>query len=125
MSKRSEARKKILAPYKSKFEQEFASLYPQLEYEKDKIKYTVEHTYHPDWKIKENTYIETKGLWKSADRAKHLYLREQHPEITVYLVFQNPNNKLSRVSKTTYSAFCEKHGIPWATIDSVPEEWFN
>lgn len=113
------------APYKSKFEKDFASRYPELQYEVEVIPYTVEHNYHPDWKIKENTFIETKGLWKSADRAKHLYLREQHPEITVYLVFQNPNNKLSRVSKTTYAMFCDKHGIPWATIDTVPEEWFK
>lgn len=85
----------------------------------------VVHNYHPDWKIKENIYIETKGLWKATDRAKHKYLREQHPEITVYMVFQNPNNKLSRASKTTYADYCDKNGILWATIDTVPEEWFK
>ena len=119
------SRKKIQAPYKSKFEQEFHSRYPQLQYETNKLKYTVEHTYNPDWKIKENVYIETKGLWRAADRAKHLHMREQHPEVTVYLVFQNPNNRLSRVSKTTYGEYCTKHGIEWATIDNVPEAWFK
>lgn len=113
------------APYKSKFEKDFAALYPKLEYEADVIPYTMVHHYHPDWKIKENTYIETKGLWKSADRAKHKHLREQHPDLVVYMVFQNPNNKLSRVSKTTYAAYCDKNGIPWATIDTVPEDWFK
>jgi hypothetical protein len=114
-----------ILPFKSKFEKTFSELYPQLEYEKDKIKYTVEHTYNPDWKIKENTYIETKGLWRSSDRAKMLHVKEQNPLITVYMVFQNPNNKLSRVSKTTYGMFCDKHGIQWATIDTIPEEWFK
>jgi len=85
----------------------------------------VEHTYNPDWKIKENTFLETKGLFKASDRAKHLHIREQHPELTVYLVFQNPNNKLSRVSKTTYGEWCTKHGIEWATIDTIPGEWFD
>jgi Phage endonuclease I len=124
LTRRSEARKK-LHPYKSKFEQDFHAAYPQLGYEKDKIKYLVEHTYNPDWKVKENVYIETKGAWLPKDRAKHLYIREQHPEVTVYLVFQNPNNKLSRVSKTTYGEYCDKHGIEWATIDTIPREWFK
>lgn len=82
------------------------------------------HTYNPDWKISDTKYIETKGLWKAADRAKHKYIREQHPHITVYLVFQNPYNKLNRASSTTYADYCDKHGIPWATIDTIPEEWF-
>lgn len=118
-------RKKRGDKYKSNFEAEFAKRYPRLEYEQDKIVYTVDHTYHPDWKVKDGVYIETKGLWKAADRAKHLHLREQHPEIQIYLVFQNPNNKLNRASKTTYAMFCDKHGIPWATIDTVPKEWLK
>lgn len=83
------------------------------------------HVYNPDWKIKENTYLETKGLFKSIDRAKHLHVKNQHPEIKIYLVFQNPNNKLNRSSKTTYGEWCDKHGIEWATIDTIPEAWFK
>jgi len=111
--------------YKSKFEETFAAKYPQLQYETNKLKYTVVHTYTPDWKINDTAFIETKGLWKAADRAKYLYIREQHPDVTIYMVFQNPNNKLNRVSKTSYADYCEKHNIPWATIDTIPEEWFK
>ncbi len=111
--------------YKSNFEAEFAKRYPQVKYESDVLEYHVVHKYHPDWKIKENTYIETKGLWTAQDRAKHLHIKEQHPEVTVYLVFMNPRNKLSRVSKTTYGEWATKHGIPWATLDTIPEEWFK
>jgi hypothetical protein len=120
-------RKKLasISPYKSNFEVELHKKYPHLEYEKEKIKYLVEHSYTPDWKVKENVYLETKGRWTAHDRAKHLYIREQHPHITVYLIFQNPNNKLNRVSKTTYAEYCDKHGIPWATIDTIPEEWLR
>lgn len=123
----SRARRKgpSILPYKSNFEKEFAEKYPQLEYENHKIKYTVEHTYNPDFKVKEGVYIETKGFFRTQDRSKHLRLREQHPDITIYLVFQNPNNVLSRVSKTTYGEWCDKHGIKWATLDSIPEEWFK
>lgn len=125
MSRRSKARVSN-KPYKSKFEADFHAKYPQLTYETDKIKYVVEHTYNPDWKVKEGVYIETKGLWKAQDRAKHLHIREQHPEITVYLVFQNPNNKLSRVSKTTYGEWCDKHGIEWTTLEKgLPKKWLT
>lgn len=83
------------------------------------------HQYNPDWKIREGVYLETKGLFKAQDRAKHLYIKQQHPDIKVYLVFQNPNNRLSRVSKTTYGEWCDKHGIEWATLDTIPKEWFD
>lgn len=125
MSRRSKARVKLY-PYKSQFEKDFHDKYPDLIYETDKIKYQVEHTYNPDWKVKDSVYIETKGLFKAADRAKHLKIREQHPEITVYLVFQNPNNKLSRVSKTTYGEWADKHGIEYTTLEKgVPDHWLK
>lgn len=90
------------------------------------LSYLVEHKYHPDFKIKEGVYIETKGRFVASDRAKHLYMREQHPEITIYLVFMNPNNKLSRVSKTTYGEWCTKHGIKWTTLEAgIPKEWLD
>lgn len=82
------------------------------------------HSYNPDFKIKENTYIEAKGLWVSSDRAKHLYVKEQHPEIKVYFIFQNPNLKLNRTSKTTYGAWATAHGFSWTTINKgIPPEW--
>jgi len=125
VSRRSKARVKLY-PYKSQFEKDFHEKYPKLKYEDTKLKYTVEHTYSPDFTVKENVFVETKGLFKAADRAKHLYIQKQHPEVTVYLVFQNPNNKLSRVSKTTYGEWADKHGIKWTTLEEgIPKEWFK
>lgn len=125
LSRRSQKRKTIY-PYKSQFEKDFHEKYPKLKYEDTKLKYTVEHTYSPDFTVKDNVFIETKGLFKAADRAKHLYIKQQHPEVTVYLVFQNPNNKLSRVSKTTYGEWCDKHGILWSTLqEGLKKEWLK
>lgn len=87
-------------------------------YEVDKYKYWVEHTYNPDFKAPDGSYYETKGLFTASDRAKHLYMQSQHPDVKITLVFMNPNNKLSRVSKTTYSEWCDKHGIPWTTLEN-------
>ena len=110
--------------YASKFEEAFHKKFPKLQYEPTKIKYTVEHTYTPDWKIKDGVFIETKGFWRAQDRAKHLHLKEQYPDLIIYLVFQDPNKKISRVSHTTYGEWATKHGIPWATLDTIPEAWF-
>ena len=96
-------------------------------YESDKLKYWVEHTYNPDFTIRENTYIETKGRFLSADRAKHLYIKEQHPEVKVYFLFGNASNTLTKSSKTTYAEWCDKHGFKWADFyrDGIPQEWFK
>lgn len=68
-------------------------------------------------------YIETKGWWKTEDRMKMKAIVEQHPDKDIRIVFQNPNAKIAKGSKTTYAAWCEKHlGIQWAKGD-VPTAW--
>lgn len=96
-------------------------------YESDKLKYWVEHTYNPDFTIGKNTYIEAKGRFLSADRAKHLYIKEQHPEVTVHFLFGNANNTLTKSSKTTYAEWCDKYGFKYADFyrDGIPKEWFE
>jgi len=89
------------------------------------LEYVVTHTYNPDFKLRENVYFETKGFWRASDRAKHLHIKKQHPDVTVYLIFQNPDLKLNRASKTTYGEWATKHGIKWATLDTIPEEWLK
>ena len=96
-------------------------------YEDTKLKYTVEHTYNPDFTIGKNKFIETKGRFLSADRAKHLHIREQHPEVEIYFLFGNADNTLTKSSKTTYAAWCEKYGFKYADFykDGIPKEWFH
>jgi len=109
--------------YKSKFENSFAQTLKQLNlpvsYEPDKISYTLQCTYTPDFKIADNVYVETKGLFDSDDRRKILAVISQHPDIDIILVFQNPNMKINKGSKTTYAKWCEKHNIKWATPNNI------
>lgn len=91
-------------------------------FEEDKIPYTVEHTYTPDFKLPSGIYIETKGYFAPADRGKHLAIKKQNPHLDIRFVFQNPNTKLSSRSKTTYAEWCTKHGFQFAK-SFVPEEW--
>jgi len=119
-------RRKRLHPYKSLLEVKVQELVPDLPYEKDKIKYTVEHTYNPDWTVSPGVYIEAKGRFTAADRAKHLHIKKQHPDVKVYFVFEAPYNTLSKRSKTTYADWCEKHGYEWTTVNQgIPEHWLQ
>lgn len=115
--------------YKSKFEQKFANTLQRLNqpvrYEQERVTYTLTNHYTPDWKIADNVYIETKGLWDSADRRKILAVIKQNPHITVIMCFQNPNQPINKGSKTTYSKFCDKNKIMWTTLDRVDEVFAN
>ncbi len=68
-------------------------------------------TYTPDFILPNGIIIETKGLWTSEDRTKHLLIREQHPELDVRLCFQNARKKIRKGTQTTYAMWCGKKGI--------------
>lgn len=80
--------------------------------------------YTPDFVLPNGIIVETKGLWESDDRQKHLWVREQHPKLDIRLVFSNANAKLYKGSPTTYATFCDKHGIPWAN-KTIPVSWLT
>ncbi len=85
------------------------------------------HRYTPDFKIKcasgKEVLIETKGRWLPADRKKMKLVIEQHPDLDIRMVFNNPNQRITKTSKTTYAAWCDRHlGIPWAKGD-IPDAW--
>ena len=102
------------------------------EFETLKLKWTPptkERTYTPDFIITTRSgkqiVVETKGRWVTADRHKMQVVIEQHPELDIRMVFQNPNAKIRKGSKTTYADWCEqKLGIPWAKGD-VPDSWLE
>jgi len=120
--------------YRSKFEYDFAKKLKKYKlkatYEPDKIKYVqpeISRTYCPDWKIKHNVYIETKGIFSSSDRKKMLLMRISNPNIKVYMLFMSARNTLNKRSKTTYGMWCDKNGIEWADIKNVKKwkGWFK
>lgn len=50
---------------------------------------------------------------------------EQHPDKDIRFVFQNPNAKIAKGSKTTYADWCAKHlKVPHAKGD-VPDAWIK
>lgn len=99
----------------------------KVEYETEKVSYSIpasEHTYHPDFKLPNGIFVETKGRFVIADRKKHILIKTQKPELDIRFVFTNSRNKINKNSKTTYADWCEKNGFKYAD-KFIPEEWFN
>ena len=113
--------------FRSKLEKNIADLLEQLGvsylYESEKLSYTIEHNYTPDFVLPNYTYLETKGYWDAADRRKVLAVKKANPEIDLRMVFQAPYNTISKKSKTTYAMWCEKHAIPWTSYHNIPLDW--
>ena len=99
-------------------------------YETDKIGYVVparDAKYTPDFKLPKKGgffYIETKGLWTVQDRARHLLIQKQHPDLDIRFVFSNQNAKLYKGSPTSYASYCEKHNFRYAH-KVIPEAWLT
>ena len=117
--------------YRSGFENTVASALSEqkinFKYEVTQIKYIkpqTTHKYTVDFTLPNGILVETKGRWVLEDRKKHLLIKQQHPELDIRIVFQNPNGKIRKGSKTTYSNFCDKHEILWANKE-IPVSWIS
>tara|TARA_Y100001968_G_C19439248_1_gene761604 strand:+ start:3177 stop:3527 length:351 start_codon:yes stop_codon:yes gene_type:complete len=113
--------------FRSRLEEQVSDLLCELgidyEYEPTKVSYQIQHFYTPDFLLPNHVYLETKGYWDPADRRKMKAVKEQNPDLDIRMVFQNPYNKISKKSKTTYAQWCERHGIPWTSWVNIPMEW--
>lgn len=93
-------------------------------YEQIRIPYLSPATYIPDFPLPQQAIlIEVKGAFDAADRTKLLRVKRDHPDLDIRLLFTNPNTRLSSKSKTTYGAWCDKHGFPFAKGPAAPSEW--
>ena len=113
--------------FRSQLEKRVATLLTTLgvsyKYESEKLSYTIEHNYTPDFVLPNYVYLETKGYWSAEDRRKILNVKKSNPEVDLRMVFQSPYNKINKKSKTTYAKWCEKHDIPWTSYHNIPLEW--
>ena len=113
--------------YRSKLEENVANLLQGLgvsyQYESERVSYTIQHHYTPDFVLPNHVLLETKGYWAAADRRKILAVKKDNPYLDLRMVFQSPYNKINKKSKTTYAMWCEKHDIPWTSYHNIPLEW--
>lgn len=99
----------------------------EVEYEKHYINYKIPesiHKYTPDFVLPNGIIIETKGVWDSEDRKKHLLIKEQHPQLDIRFIFSRSKTPIYKGSKTTYASFCEKYGFKHAD-KLIPDAWLK
>lgn len=80
--------------------------------------------YTPDFILPNGIIVETKGRFVTADRQKHLLIKEQHPELDIRFVFSHSKSRISKKSTTTYAMWCERHGFQYAD-KSIPQAWLR
>ena len=124
----------IAAGYRSGLEETISKVLEEqgieVLYETDKVYYRIPERnskYTPDFKLPKSDgfwYLETKGMWVVADRAKHILIKKQHPDIDIRFLFSNARSKLYKGSKTTYADYCEKHGFRYAH-KHLPQDWID
>lgn len=96
-------------------------------YETHKIAYVkpaTNHHYTPDFILPNGIIIESKGLFESDDRKKHLYIKEQYPELDIRFVFFSSKSKLYKGAKSTYADWCDKYGFRYAD-KLIPANWLR
>ena len=81
-------------------------------------------SYLPDLILDNGIVLEAKGLWVTEDRKKHLYVKEQHPDIDLRFIFCRSATKIAKRSPTSYGKWAADHGFLFADKE-IPEEWLN
>ncbi len=94
------------------------------DYEARSFPYQRPTKYTPDFFLPNGIIVEAKGYFKSADRTKHLRVREQYPHLDIRFVFQDARKRLGKTSSTTYGDWCDRYGFLWAE-KSIPMEWLK
>lgn len=125
------ARKHNVTAYRSGLEEKIAKQLESLGvydvFELKKIKYikpVTNHTYLVDFILPNGMCVESKGLFDSDDRKKHLLLKDQYPDLELRFVFSRSATKLYKGSKTTYADWCIKNGFKFAD-KLIPVEWLK
>lgn len=98
------------------------------EYEAARLRYRVEHTYTPDFRIRTRSgrtlFIEAKGYFTAEDRTKLRTVADQNPLADIRIVFQRASSPIRKGSKTTYGKWATQAGFKWAE-GSIPQDWLD
>lgn len=124
--------------YRNKFEENTGRFLDEhnanFEYETERISYTTEGRYIPDFILTRRDgsklYFETKGNGRSFDgqaRRKLIAVRDQNPGIDLRIVFYTDGKCGPKRKDGTFmrqSDWAKKYGFQFA-IGSIPESWLS
>lgn len=106
--------------FEKKLEQQLRRSKCDYDYESERIPYTLNGIYIPDFRLrlgsKHIIYIEAKGYLRPEHKRKMVAVKRQHPELDIRFVFYR--------HVEIYIKWADKHGFPWA-IGSIPKEWLT
>ena len=94
--------------------------YEKLKIEWEDLRY---RTYTPDFTLDNGIIIETKGVFDSEDRRKHLQVQKQHPELDIRFVFMKANGKVQG-SGMTCAQWCDKYNFLYSET-YIPKQWID
>jgi hypothetical protein len=123
-------KKNLMPTFKSKLEEKVWSVlkkhYPSVKYEPSKYKFVqpaITRTYIPDFKTgNASIYLEAKGKLDLDTRKKMIWFRDSNPTIRIIFLFMNPDNKITKRSKTTYGLWATDNGFEWLDFR---KDWLN
>lgn len=121
---------------KNEFEEQTYSMLldrcPQVEYESQKLEYTLSYNYIPDFRVTtasgKSFFIETKGngrSWSPSVRKKMAAIRTLYPDLDLRFLFYTDGEfgtKRKDGSRASQSEWATKHGYQYA-IKHLPESW--
>lgn len=116
--------------FKSKLEEKVWSIlkknFPSVKYEPQRFKFIqpeIERTYIPDFKTgRSNIFLEAKGKLDLETRKKMVWFRDSNPTVRIIFLFMNPDNKITKRSKTTYAMWATDNGFEWLDFR---KDWLN
>lgn len=94
-------------------------------FETHRVPYTIPestHRYTPDFVLPNGIVVESKGIFGPEDRAKHLLVKAQHPDLDIRFIFSRSSAKLYKGSKTTLAQWAAANGYLCAQ-GRIPEAW--
>ena len=94
----------------------------EYQYEVLSIPYSLQ--YIPDFLLPNGIIVEAKGYWTSKDRQKIRKVIDRNPDIDFRMVFSSSAKRIAKKSPTTYAAYCDKLGIPYAD-GLIPQSWID
>lgn len=129
--------KDLVKGYDSNWEYELHSgILDGWEHHVDKVEYTVEHKYEPDFVRVINgkkILLEAKGrFWDSAEYSKYVWIAKALPDdIELVFLFANPNAPMPQAkvrkdgTKRSHAEWAEANSFRWFSEDSIPDNWIN
>jgi hypothetical protein len=120
----------LMPTFKSKLEEKVWAVlkkeFSTVKYEPQRFKFIqpeVERTYIPDFKTgRSNIFIEAKGKLDLETRKKMVWFKDSNPTIRIIFLFMNPDNKITKRSKTTYAMWATDNGFEWLDFR---KDWLN